>query len=131
LVANICPSFRYGHNCKFLHDRGDYKSGWEIDQEWKRTGGGQKEENYEIESSGEEDALPFACFICKRSFVNPVVTKCGHYFCESCALAQEKKKKRCFICNEPTAGIFNQPKALIAKLAQREATSEKQAEEVE
>ncbi|KAL9262422.1 Zinc finger CCCH domain-containing protein [Drosera capensis] len=33
-----------------------------------------------------EDTLPFACFICRNPFVDPVVTKCKHYFCEHCAL---------------------------------------------
>ncbi len=37
----------------------------------------------------EDDPLPFACFICRKPWEeakNPVVTKCKHYFCESCAL---------------------------------------------
>lgn len=127
---SVCKDYKqtgycgYGHNCKYLHDRGDYKSGWEIDAEWKRTGG-KAEENYEVHSSEDSDnELPFACFICKGDFVDPVVTKCGHYFCEACALAQERKKKRCFICNEPTAGMFNQPKVLIDKLrARKEAAA--------
>jgi RING finger protein 113A len=34
----------------------------------------------------DEDELPFACFICRENFVDPVVTKCKHYFCEHCAL---------------------------------------------
>jgi len=29
---------------------------------------------YEV-SSDEDDRLPFRCFICRESFVNPVVTK--------------------------------------------------------
>ena len=37
---------------------------------------------YEIKDSDEEDELPFACFICRQPFNNPVVTKCKHYFCE-------------------------------------------------
>ena len=24
----------YGDACKFLHDRGDYKSGWQLEKEW-------------------------------------------------------------------------------------------------
>jgi RING finger protein 113A len=24
----------YVDNCKFLHDRGDYKSGWQLEREW-------------------------------------------------------------------------------------------------
>lgn len=34
----------------------------------------------------DENALPFACFICREPFVDPVVTRCKHYFCEHCAL---------------------------------------------
>lgn len=124
---SICKDYKqtgycgYGANCKYIHDRGDYKSGWEIDKEWvarQRQGG--EEENFEIGSSEEDGELPFACFICREDFVNPIVTKCGHYFCEECALKQEKKTRRCFICNEPTGGIFNEPRALIEKLRKKE-----------
>lgn len=37
---DICKDYKetgfcgYGDSCKFLHDRGDYKSGWQIEQEW-------------------------------------------------------------------------------------------------
>ena len=34
----------------------------------------------------DEDGLPFACFICRKQFTDPVVTICKHYFCEHCAL---------------------------------------------
>lgn len=38
----------------------------------------------------EDDGLPFACYICRENWgdikSDPVVTKCRHYFCESCAL---------------------------------------------
>lgn len=131
---NVCKDYKqtgycgFGHNCKYLHDRGDYKSGWEIDKDWEaRQKAGGAEENYEIHSSEDDgDDLPFACFICREEFKNPVVTKCGHYFCEDCALKQEKKTRKCFICNEPTMGIFNQPTALIAKL---KAKKKKEQEE--
>ncbi len=39
---DICKDYKetgycsYGDTCKFLHDRGDYKSGWELD----KVGGG-------------------------------------------------------------------------------------------
>ena len=35
---DICKDYKetgycgYGDSCKFIHDRGDYKSGWEIDR---------------------------------------------------------------------------------------------------
>jgi RING finger protein 113A len=37
---DICKDYKetgfcgYGDSCKFLHDRGDYKSGWQIEKEY-------------------------------------------------------------------------------------------------
>ena len=45
-----------------------------------------EEEGANLTDEDDEDSLPFACFICRNSFVDPVVTKCKHYFCEHCAL---------------------------------------------
>ena len=45
------------------------------------------EENYEIHSQEDNpDEIPLVCRICESIFSNPVVTTCGHYFCERCAL---------------------------------------------
>lgn len=67
------------------------------------------EEDGDVEEAEAEpaDDLPFACFICRERFEDPVATRCGHYFCESCALQRMKKSSRCAVCNEPTHGIFN------------------------
>lgn len=118
---DICKDYKetgfcgFGDSCKFLHDRSDYKHGWQLEREMDQgTYGKSDDQNYEI-SSDEED-LPFKCFICREFFTNPVVTKCKHYFCEKCALAQYKKTKRCFVCNEQTMGVFNPAKELIAKM---------------
>ena len=59
-----------------MHDRGDYKAGWQIEREWdeqqkkKRLaasmGAGDSDDDdtkYVIES--DTDDLPFACFICR------------------------------------------------------------------
>jgi hypothetical protein len=35
-------------NCKFLHDRGDYKSGWQIEKEWDEA---QKKKKKKLEAS--------------------------------------------------------------------------------
>lgn len=125
---NVCKDYKqtgfcgYGSNCKYLHDRGDYKMGWQLEKDWNeqqkklKDGGGGASDKDDV---GKTDELPFACFICKKEFVDPVVTKCMHYFCEKCALDQEKKTRKCFICQEPTLGIFNQPKQLIEKLKQK------------
>ncbi|RUS72239.1 hypothetical protein EGW08_019993, partial [Elysia chlorotica] len=112
---DICKDYKetgfcgFGDSCKFLHDRSDYKHGWQLEREMELGTYGQKdEENYEI--SSDEDDMPFKCFICRNSFKDPVVTKCKHYFCEKCALSHYRKSKRCFVCGEPTGGIFNPAK---------------------
>jgi hypothetical protein len=30
----------------------------------------------------QDDGLPTTCHICKERFTKPIVTKCGHFFCE-------------------------------------------------
>nr|GFD24680.1 hypothetical protein [Tanacetum cinerariifolium] len=52
--------------------------------------------------------IPFKCIICKEDYKNPVVTKCGHYFCEKCAMTRymKDKKKQCANCGADTQGSF-------------------------
>lgn len=100
---DICKDYKetgycgYGDSCKFMHDRGDYKPGWQLEKEWeekekarKRNAalGGDDADEAGAEQSDDDDdnELPFACFICRQPFVDPVVTKCKHFFCEHCAL---------------------------------------------
>ena len=132
----------YGASCKFLHDRSDYKSGWQIEKEWNEAQQRKKEklamknrglngnnnnnndddeENWEIHSSDEDsdidaDGLPFACYICRNEFNDPVMTPCGHYFCESCAFKRYKKSQMCAVCGENTNGQFQTAQKLIKKL---------------
>lgn len=134
---DICKDYKetgfcsYGDACKFLHDRGDYKSGWELDREWdeeqKRrqealtkgwaTGEEGEEEGQQEE---EEDDLPFACYICRKPWAEcssePVITKCKHYFCESCALKRNTKTGKCATCEQQTQGIFNLATDIIKKM---------------
>uniref|UniRef100_A0A4W3H360 Ring finger protein 113A n=1 Tax=Callorhinchus milii TaxID=7868 RepID=A0A4W3H360_CALMI len=119
---DICKDYKetgfcgFGDSCKFLHDRSDYKHGWQIERELDEGRYGlNDDENYEV-SSDEED-IPFKCFICKSSFKNPVITKCKHYFCESCALQQYRKTQRCYVCNQQTNGVFNPAKGMFLTLA--------------
>ncbi|KAL3819599.1 hypothetical protein ACJIZ3_005504 [Penstemon smallii] len=122
---DICKDYKetgycgYGDSCKFMHDRGDYKSGWQLEKDWDEKEKERKrkmalrlldddeEGGSELSEDDDEDALPFACFICREPFVDPVVTRCKHYFCEHCALKHHAKNKKCFVCNQPTNGIFN------------------------
>ncbi|KAM9783688.1 E3 ubiquitin-protein ligase RNF113A [Syngnathus typhle] len=126
---DICKDYKetgfcgFGDSCKFLHDRSDYKHGWQIERELEEGSyGANDEENYEV-SSDEED-LPFKCFICRDSYKNPIVTKCRHYFCEACALQHYRKSKRCYVCNTQTNGVFNPAKDLLAKIEKRKATTD-------
>lgn len=131
---DICKDYKetgycgYGDSCKFMHDRGDYKSGWQMEKEWdeaekarKRNlalgGNDSDEDNAAQDEEDDDDSLPFACFICREPFVDPVVTKCKHYFCEHCALKHHARNKKCFVCNQPTQGIFNTAHEIRKRIA--------------
>lgn len=126
---DICKDYKetgfcgFGDSCKFLHDRSDYKHGWQIERELEEGRyGANDDENYEV-SSDEED-FPFKCFICRESFKNPIITKCRHYFCEACALQHYRKSKRCYVCNQQTNGVFNPAKELMAKMQKQQAAAD-------
>ncbi|CAH0551729.1 unnamed protein product [Brassicogethes aeneus] len=133
---DICKDYKetgfcgFGDSCKFLHDRSDYKHGWQLEREWNEGKYGQASDDdedatYEIHS--DEEDLPFKCVICRGSFVDPVVTKCKHYFCEKCVVERSKKTTRCFVCNVPTQ-VFNPAKELISRLNKLKNKEEKQDE---
>jgi RING finger protein 113A len=111
---------------KFLHAREDYKQGWHLDKEWEQVTKGKNVRGTIVASANrnetEEDAdqddilresIPFACLICKGPYKNPIVTKCGHYFCEPCALKRYKKDPNCAVCGTGTGGVFNSAGRLI------------------
>ncbi|TQE13459.1 hypothetical protein C1H46_001026 [Malus baccata] len=130
---DICKDYKetgycgYGDSCKFMHDRGDYKSGWQMEKEWDEAEKARKrklamgeddvDETEEDDDDEDDGGLPFACFICRQPFVDPVVTKCNHYFCEHCALKHHSKNKKCFVCDKPTLGIFNTAHEIRKRMA--------------
>ncbi|KDR12068.1 RING finger protein 113A isoform X1 [Zootermopsis nevadensis] len=135
---DICKDYKetgfcgFGDSCKFLHDRSDYKFGWQLEREMQEGTYGEADNDphqYEVDSDG--DDLPFKCFICRNSFKDPVITKCRHYFCEKCALGHYKKSTRCYICNEQTHGVFNPAKDVIAKMKGAEASAAKSDDNVD
>jgi len=101
-----------------LHDRTDYKLGWQLELEASKKSNkfadDSDEENYEIPS--DEEHLPFKCLYCRESFDTPVVTKCNHYYCEKCALEHHKKSRTCYVCGENTLGLFKPATALLNRL---------------
>ncbi|BEI80291.1 hypothetical protein CcaverHIS002_0108200 [Cutaneotrichosporon cavernicola] len=122
---DICTPYKntgfcgYGDSCKFLHDRGDYLAGWQLDKLDPADPDVQEVEE-------EEEMLPFACIKCQKEFKDPVVTKCGHYFCMQCALDYYKKKNKCYACGARTDGIFTLAEKLLRKL---KAKQERRREE--
>ena len=147
---DICKDYKetgfcsYGDSCKFMHDRGDYKSGWELEREYeeeqkrKREAmlsgwdpdkeGGEHEEEAE-----EEDELPIACWTCRQPWEecksDPVVTRCKHYFCEKCALGSSMKGGRCGVCNEATKGIFNIAQDILKKMKKKQQQGQQEQQQ--
>lgn len=112
---DVCKPYKdtgfcgYGDSCKFMHDRGDYLAGWQLDNL-------DPNDDDVKEVVEEEEQLPFACLICRKEFTEPVVTKCGHYFCMKCAVDRFIKSPKCYACGAATNGIFNKAERLLAKL---------------
>ena len=127
-APDVCKDYKqtgfcgFGDSCKFLHAREDYKQGWELDKDWE-IGTNGKKIGYQAstkEDPGSDDddddaaleGIPFACIICKKPYTFPIITKCGHYFCEKCALGRYRKNPSCAACGAGTGGVFNGAKGL-------------------
>lgn len=140
---DICKDYKetgycgYGDSCKFMHDRGDYKSGWQLEKEWDdkekqrkaKLARGASEVEQEDEQDLDDDGLPFACFICRQAFVDPVVTTCKHYFCEHCALKHHSRNKLCFVCEKPTNGVFNTAQEILKRIKELPSKGKDKQEE--
>ncbi|PIL36050.1 hypothetical protein GSI_01710 [Ganoderma sinense ZZ0214-1] len=121
---DVCKDYKetgycgYGDTCKFLHDRGTYLQGWQLDKlaaDPKKQAG----EDASDTDSDDED-IPFACVICRKPYTDPVVTRCEHYFCSACAIKRFAKTPKCAACGAPTGGIFNRADKVIAKLKKKQ-----------
>lgn len=81
----------------------------------------------------EEDAMleniPFACIICREPYKSPVVTRCGHYFCEPCALKRYRKDPTCAACGSGTSGVFNSASRLKKLLDRKRARAAKKRQD--
>jgi RING finger protein 113A len=88
------------------------------------------------DDEGDDEALleniPFACIICRGPYTAPVVTRCGHYFCEPCALKRYRKDPSCAACGAGTNGVFNSAKRLQKLLdKKRERAAKKRQQAIE
>lgn len=101
----------FGDSCKFIHDRGDYKSGWELEQEWEAA---QLSRQAELDSPApsqglaeETSEIPEMCGACQLPLTKPILmTVCKHYFCEKCALKHAAKSSKCPLCPTTINGQF-------------------------
>jgi RING finger protein 113A len=69
------------------------------------------EEEEEKNEEKEEEEQQQVCPVCGQMYVDPMVTKCGHIFCEKCI----KGKMKCDLCGEATGGTFNSARKLLNK----------------
>lgn len=84
----------------------------------------------ESDGDGSDEDVPFACLICRKHYTDPVVTRCGHYFCSVCAIKRYAKTPKCLACGAPTGGIFNRADKIIDKInKQRKEKEEKEADD--
>lgn len=147
-APDVCKDYKqtgfcgFGDSCKFLHAREDYKQGWQLDRDWEVDTKGKKLAGRTVASanrnakSAEDDqddeklleSIPFACIICKKSYTNPIITKCGHYFCEACALKRYRKDPTCANCGSGTGGVFNVAKKLNGLLDRKREREKQKAE---
>lgn len=152
-APDVCKDYKqtgfcgFGDSCKYLHAREDYAAGWQLDKEWEKVGGkaganskadsgrvistrGGAEGKTEEEEAEDKmlEKIPFACIICKQPYKFPILTKCGHYFCEKCALDRYKKTPNCAACGAGTGGVFNGAKGLKKLLERKKEREEKRRE---
>lgn len=93
-------------------------------------GNGEKEDD-EVDAAMLEN-IPFVCIICNGPYKSPIVTRCGHYFCEGCALKRYRKDPGCAACGAGTNGVFNAAKRLQKLLdKKRERAARKRQEAIE
>ncbi|WPH02984.1 Hypothetical protein R9X50_00585600 [Acrodontium crateriforme] len=145
-APDVCKDYKqtgfcgFGDSCKFLHAREDYKQGWQLDKEWEKVGnnkaksgtGKTAKDTEELDDEAKLlESIPFACIICKEAYKRPIVTRCGHYFCEKCAMTRymKEKKRTCANCGADTNGTFNVARKLNELLEKkRKRVREKKAE---
>ncbi|CAO1622629.1 unnamed protein product [Parajaminaea phylloscopi] len=141
---DVCKDYKetgycgFGDTCKFLHDRSDYLAGWQMEAAYLPNSTA-RDLGQDIDGSGreggadddddEEDEVPFACLICRQPFTDPVITRCGHYFCSSCAVRRFTKTPKCFACGAQTGGIFNSATKIIDRMAKRRQAKDDERQE--
>lgn len=98
-------------------------AGWQLD---KLAANPRKQDAGDVSDSDDSDDedVPFACVICRKPYTEPVVTRCGHYFCSTCAIKRFAKTPKCAACGAPTGGIFNRAEKVLEKLNKKKKKKE-------
>ena len=112
---DICKDFKetgycgFGDSCIFLHDRSEFKSGWELEREWDQKQKQREAPRPNEDGEGEKIDEASICCICKNTWdvceTAGCVTQCKHYHCERCFL--QNSVIACAVCGKATHGIFN------------------------
>ncbi|KAE8213867.1 hypothetical protein CF327_g2684 [Tilletia walkeri] len=131
---DVCKDYKetgycgFGDTCKFLHDRSDYVAGWQLALVPQSYSAGKRRDDVSLgilDAEGEDllneedEEIPFACLICRQPFTEPVVTRCGHYFCMACAIKRYTKNPKCFACGKPTNGLFNAATKILERMERK------------
>ena len=83
---DVCKDYKetgscgFGDSCIYIHDRGDYKSGWQLEEEWtptlsQSTPASIKDAPRVDEKIFEQQKPLTECPICKTILKSPVITK--------------------------------------------------------
>lgn len=149
-APDVCKDYKqtgfcgFGDNCKFLHSREDYKQSWALDREWEDVTKGKKHLGGTLVASADRnraqdddddaeeallESIPFVCLICRGPYRSPIITRCGHYFCEPCALQRYRKDPSCAQCGSGTNGVFNSGKRLQKLLDKKKERAAKRRQE--
>ena len=85
----------------------------------RATGGDDSDD-----SDSDDEDVPFACLICRKHYTDPIVTRCGHYFCSACAIKRFAKTPKCAACGAPTGGMFNRADKILEKISKKRKEKE-------
>ncbi|KAL6807463.1 hypothetical protein GGI42DRAFT_320817 [Trichoderma sp. SZMC 28013] len=138
-ATDVCKDYKitgfcgFGDGCRYAHDRANVKQGWQLDREWETITKGRRniggtvvaaanrsavdEENASEDDESPSMDIPRTCGLCDGEYKSPVSTKCGHVFCEECALKRYRKDPTCGTCGSATNGVFNSASRLVKRLA--------------
>ncbi|OHT06631.1 Pre-mRNA-splicing factor CWC24 [Tritrichomonas foetus] len=111
----ICKDFRdtgyctWGGACKYYHTREDTPSTSQMDTRnaWKAHMETEQRKEFERRRKKIVTLEPDVCQICHKLLKDPIITKCEHQFCSTCAMKRYLTDPTCAICGKDTDGIFN------------------------